>query len=76
MFLNSKTYFMLTIKEIKKLDRDVYFNSGFKTWYGKSDGIIRDGVYIRVYPAHTINEGYTFKKCSFINVPLTSIYQF
>lgn len=70
----------LTAVQIKKLDREVCYKhplGGNNRWYGKSNGIIVDNLYLVVYPADSIyNEKPKYKKVKPINIPLTQIYYF
>jgi hypothetical protein len=67
----------LTSKQIKQLPRKVIFEVGnihSSSWEGRSDGIIIDGLYLKVYPAYSSDNRY--KSCNFINIPLNRIYSF
>ena len=68
----------LTAKEIKSLPRTVIFDiRPDQYWAGKSDGIIHEGLYIKVYPARSFISGYgQYKKTDSINVPLSRVYNF
>lgn len=68
----------LTVKEIKMLERTVvYENTPDSYWQGKSDGIIHEGLYLKVYPARSsYGSKVEYMKCSSINVPLNKIYTF
>ena len=70
----------MTAIEIKKLPRTVHYQSSLNNWMGKSTGEIHEGLYIKVYPAHSFdrnsNKHQSFKKCESIRVPLTRVYSF
>lgn len=69
----------LTAKQMKALPRKVIFNNRPDVyWEGKSDGVIHEGLYLKVYPARSYQLGHPaqYKKTGYINVPLTRVYSF
>lgn len=70
----------LTVKQINALPRKVSFETGFGNWFGKSTGEIKDGLYLEVYSAYSINTNSkrknSYKSCLPINIPISRVYSF
>ena len=80
LFYNSLNNKTLKASEIKKLPRTVYYQTSLNNWMGRSTGIIHDGLYLEVYPAHSFdrcsNKYTSFKKCEPSRIPLSRVYSF
>ena len=66
----------MRVSEFKKLRMCTYQNTHESTWVGYTDGIVHEGLYLRVYAADYRTKKYYWKKTNYINVPLSRVFSF